>query len=92
MPPAVPDMDALMSDPAALQQMQTMMQNPMMQQMLQDPQMIQTILAQVRAHHAVGEICVATARDERLGRGEEAFCQQMILWPLDANPLLLPVP
>jgi hypothetical protein len=34
------DMDAMMNDPEALEQMQGMMQHPMMQQMLQDPQVL----------------------------------------------------
>ena len=59
MPGMPPDMETLMNDPAALEQMQSMMQNPMMQQMLQDPQMIQTILAQVSA--LLGSGCAPSA-------------------------------
>ena len=40
------DLGAL-QDPAAMEQMQAMMQNPMVQEMLQDPQMLQSILQQV---------------------------------------------
>jgi len=39
-------MEELMRDPAALEQVEQMMQNPMMQQMMQDPAMVRQIMAQ----------------------------------------------
>ena len=42
------NMDGLMSDPAAMEQMTAMMQDPAVQQMMQDPNTIRAIMAQVR--------------------------------------------
>ncbi len=47
---------AMLNDPAAMEQMQQMMQNPMFQQIMSDPNMIQQVLDPALRHCVSGGV------------------------------------